>query len=109
MLEFLTDGAYDKETGLYYTHNGDPRCYYASDNLQSPLYRGLAPEDLIDISVLHQLHFHSTTQRGVVFHLIGALSEFGKLGVVCIDESIPQARQAYEQTVTILNAEAQSV
>jgi hypothetical protein len=108
MLEFLTDGAYDNETGLYYTPSGHPRFYYASDNLQSPLYRGLAPEDLIDISVLHQLHFHSATQRGVVFHLIGALSEFGKLGVVCIDESIPQACQAYEDTVTILNAEAQA-
>lgn len=108
MLEFLTDGAYDSETGLYYTASGHPRFYYASDNLQSPLYRGLAPEDLIDISVLHQLHFHSATQRGVVFHLIGALSEFGKLGVVCIDESIPQACQAYEDTVTILNAEAQA-
>ncbi|MDH3602317.1 MAG: peptide ligase PGM1-related protein [Candidatus Tectomicrobia bacterium] len=109
MLEFLTDGAYDKETGLYYTPSGQPRFYYASDNLQSPLYRGLAPEDLIDISVVHQLHFQSTTQRGVVFHLIGALSEFGKLGVVCIDESVSQACQAYEETVAILNAEAQSV
>ena len=109
MLEFLTDGTYDKETGLYYTPSGHPRFYYASDNLQSPLYRGLAPEDLIDISVMHQLHFHSATQRGVVFHLIGALSEFGKLGVVCIDESITQACQAYDETVTILNAEAQGV
>jgi PGM1 C-terminal domain len=109
MLEFLTDGRYDKETGLYYTPNGNPRFYYASDNLQSPSYRGLMPEDLIDISVLHQLHFHGATQRGIVFHLIGALSEFGKLGVVCIDESIPQARQAYEKTVNILDVEAQKV
>jgi hypothetical protein len=109
MLEFLTDGTYDKETGLYYTPGGHPRFYYASDNLQSPLYRGLAPEDLIDISVAHQLHFHSATQRGIVFHLIGALSEFGKLGVVCIDKGIPKARQAYDETVAILNAEAQGV
>jgi hypothetical protein len=69
----------------------------------------LAPEDLIDISVVHQLHFHSTTQRGVVFHLIGALSEFGKLGVVCIDESMPQAYRRYEETVSILDTEAQAV
>ena len=109
MLEFLTDGAYDKETGLYYTPSGSPRFYYASDNLQSSLYRGLSAEDLIDISVIHQLHFHGATQRGTVFHLIGALSEFGKLGVVCIDESIPQARQAYDKTVNILTAEAHGI
>lgn len=107
MLEFLTDGTYDPTTGLYHTPNGQPRFYYASDNLQSPSYRGLTPEDLIDIAVTHQLHFHSATQRGVVFHLIGALSEFGKLGVVCIDDSIQAARQAYDTTVRILDKEAQ--
>lgn len=107
MLEFLTDGAYDPTTGLYHTPNGQPRFYYASDNLQSPSYRGLAPEDLINIAVTHQLHFHSATQRGVVFHLIGALSEFGKLGVVCIDDSIQHAQQAYDETVKILDKEAQ--
>jgi hypothetical protein len=107
MLEFLTDGTYDPSTGLYYTPNGQPRFYYASDNLQSPSYRGLMPEDLIDIAVTHQLHFHSATQRGVVFHLIGALSEFGKLGVVCIDDSLQEACQAYDATVRILDQEVQ--
>jgi hypothetical protein len=106
MLEFLTDGEYDAATGLYRTPGGQPRFYYASDNLQNPSYRGLSPEDLIDISVRHQLHFHSATQRGVVFHLIGALSEFGKLGVVCIDDSIDNARKVYNDTVRLLNQEA---
>jgi len=109
VLEFLTDGSYDPKTGLYLMPSGSPRFYYASDNVQSPLYQGLSPEDLIDISVMHQLHFHSTTQRGVVFHLIGALSEFGKLGLVCIAESAEQARVIYNDTVRILNQEAQHV
>ena len=109
MLQFLTDGDYDPQTGLYLTPSGDPRYYYASDNLQSDAYQGLSPEDLIDISVMHQLHFHSTSQCGVVFHLISALSEFGKLGVVCIAESAKQARVIYNDTVRILNQEAQRV
>jgi hypothetical protein len=109
MLEFLTDGSYDAHTGLYLMPNGAPRFYYASDNLQNPLYQGLSPEDLIDISVMHQLHFHSTTQCGVVFHLISALSEFGKLGVVCIAESSKQAHVIYNDTVRILNHEAQNI
>ena len=109
VLEFLTDGRYDSETGLYLMPSGAPRFYYASDNLQSPLYQGLSPEDLIDISVMNQLHFHSTTQCGVVFHLIGALSEFGKLGVVCIAASAEQASAIYKDTVQILDQEAQNV
>jgi len=107
MLQFLTDGDYDPQTGLYLTPSGDPRYYYASDNLQSDAYQGLSPEDLIDIAVMHQLHFHSTSQCGVVFHLISALSEFGKLGVVCIAESPKQACVIYDDTVRILDQETQ--
>jgi hypothetical protein len=42
----------------------------------------LTPDDLIDIAVMNGLHFHSATQEGVAFHLLGALSEFGKLGLL---------------------------
>ena len=41
MLQFLTDGRYATETGESLTPAGHPRWYYASDNLESPRYRGL--------------------------------------------------------------------
>jgi hypothetical protein len=41
MLQFLTDGRYDPDTGQFVTSTGRPRCYYASDNLESERYRGL--------------------------------------------------------------------
>ena len=106
MLQFLTDGTYDPETGLYYTPTGQRRFYLASDNLQSPAYQGLTPEDLIDIAVENDLHFHGATQEGVVFHLIGALSEFGKLGVLCIADSPAHARALYQETIDVLDREA---
>ena len=105
-LQFLTDGTFDQDTGVYYTPTGQPRYYYASDNLKSSHYRGLLPEDLIDIAVERKLHFHGTAQQGVVFHLIGALSEFGKLGVVCVADSIDNARDLYASTVRVLDEEA---
>jgi hypothetical protein len=105
MLQFLTDGRYDPATGQYLTVAGHPRYYYASDNLESINYRGLTPYDLVDISVMNGLHFHSATGEGVTFHLIGALSEFGKLGVVCIGETAARAEKLYRRTVDILDAE----
>ena len=65
-----------------------------------------AHQDLIDIAVHRKLHFHTTSQKGVVFHLIGALSEFGKLGVVCVSDSIDSARDLYASTVRVLDDEA---
>ncbi|MCB9488458.1 MAG: carboxylate-amine ligase [Deltaproteobacteria bacterium] len=104
-LQHLTDGEYDPDSGLYVTPRGQPRYYYASDNLQKASYKGLTPEDLIDISVQHQLHFHGATQQGVVFHLIGAFSEFGKIGVLCIGDSYQRAHEFYRETVSVLDRE----
>ncbi|CAM2068855.1 PGM1-C domain-containing protein [Sulfidibacter corallicola] len=108
MLQYLTDGEFDLASGLYLTPSGQPRYYYATDNLHDEAYIGLSPEDLIDISVCRRLHFHGATQQGVVFHLIGALSEFGKLGAVCIAENPSRAFQLYHHTVDTLQSEGRS-
>lgn len=108
MLQYLTDGAYDTATGLFNTPDGEPRYYYATDNLESERYRGLLPEDLIDIAVRNGIHFHGATQTGVVFHLIGALSQFGKLGAVCVGKSPEDAEQLYNAMVAILDRECGS-
>jgi hypothetical protein len=105
MLQFLTDGHFDADTGKFLTPAGQPRCYYASDNLESERYRGLTPYDLVDIAVVNGLHFHAATGEGVAFHLIGALSEFGKLGVVCIAQTHEGANSLYRKTVEVLDRE----
>jgi hypothetical protein len=107
ILRFLTDGTYDPEDGTYCTPTAKPCYYYASDNLQSPAYKGLTPDDLVDIAVNNGLHFDGASQQGVVFHLIGALSQYGKLGTVCIGDSHESARKFYRDTVAVLDREAQ--
>ncbi|MDH3714570.1 MAG: peptide ligase PGM1-related protein [Gammaproteobacteria bacterium] len=109
MLQFLTDGTYDEATGLFFTHAGQPRFYYASDNLKHENYKRLAPDDLMDIAVEHGLHFSAATQQGVFFHLIGALSGYGKLGLVCVAASRAAATELYQNTVRVLNEETRDV
>jgi hypothetical protein len=104
-LKFLTAGQYNLEDGLFYAPSGRPKYYFATDTLQEERYVGLRAEDLVDISVYHGLHFHGPSERGVVFHLIGALSEFGKLGVVAIGDNPQQARFLYKQTIQVLDEE----
>ncbi len=105
MLQFLTDGQFDSARGEFLIPSGASRCYYASDNLEAPAYRGLAPADLLDIAALNGLHFNGATQQGVVFHLIGALSEFGKLGIVCVAPSRDEADRLYQNAVAVLDRE----
>jgi hypothetical protein len=105
MLEFLTDGVYDAEKGIYFTATGQQRFYFSSDNLKSEKYIGTTPHDLIDIAMLHDLHYDGALQEGVMFHLIGALSQFGKLGVVCVGSSRERVQMYYDRTIEVLDLE----
>ncbi len=107
-LKFLTHGEYNLEDGMYYTGTGQPRYYYATDNLHSDAYKGLTPEDLMDIALCEGLHFHGGTQEGMVFHLIGALSEYGKLGMVAIGSTPERAESYYYTTLEALDRVTQS-
>ena len=108
-LRFLTDGSYNAETGEFHAQNGQTKCYFASDTLQSPHFAGLMPEDLIDIALYNDLHFHLNTERGTVFHLMGALSEFGKLGMLCIGDNLQQATFLYKNASKVLHKEAAKI
>jgi hypothetical protein len=106
MLQFLTAGSIDEETGQFHTPLGQERCYRATDNLVDDRLRRLIPEDLMDILVERNLHFAQTTQKGVVFSLISALSEHGKLGLVAISDTPEGADALYEKTVAVVLEEA---
>ncbi|NER79857.1 MAG: carboxylate-amine ligase [Leptolyngbya sp. SIO1D8] len=102
-LKLLTDGQYRKEDGLFYTRQGQAKFYRASDNLQRPAYQGLLPSDLMDIIVSDRLHFNSIEGVGAAFHLMGCLSEYGKLGLTSIGNTPEQAHQIYDQVVASLD------
>jgi hypothetical protein len=104
-LQFLTGGGLDKESGEFVTPGGQRKYYFATDHLKSPTYEGLLPEDFLEILTSCGLHFQPSTETGVLFHMIGAVSQFGKLGLTCIGNSPQEADELYVRTVEILNRE----
>jgi hypothetical protein len=108
-LKFLTNGSYDYQTGLFFCQQDKAKYYIASDNLQKPQYRGLLPNDLMDIIAKHKIHFDSSTKTGTVFHLMGALSEFGKLGLTSIGNSWQEAGAIYAKVEQVLDQETDSI
>ncbi|BAS56009.1 MULTISPECIES: peptide ligase PGM1-related protein [Leptolyngbya] len=107
-LKFLTNGRYDLSSGLFYSQQGRPKYYMATDNLQKSQYRGLLPNDLMDIIAYHELHFDTSTETGTVFHLMGCLSEFGKLGLTSIGNSPQQAEDLYRRVVKAIDDETKT-
>lgn len=104
-LQFLTGGTLDPETGNFISLSGRPKYYVATDNLKAETYRGVLPEDLIDIVTDNGLHYSHRTESGVLFHLIGALSEYGKLGLTVIASSPEEVQELYARTLDVLARE----
>jgi hypothetical protein len=104
-LQFLTGGALDESAGLFRSPSGHVKYYRATDNLKSESYRGLLPEDLIEILTINRLHYSHATESGVLFHLIGALSQHGKLGMTAIANSRAEVENIYQHTLAVLDRE----
>ena len=108
-LQFLTDGTYDTETGIFTAPNGQQKFFVASDHVESPRYRTLTPDDLFDIVVWHNLHFDQTRQTGVVFHMMSALGELGRTGLTAVGNSHEDAKATYNRAIAVLDEETRSV
>src|SRR6266567_3990702 len=106
-LQFLTDGTYDPEAAIFTAPNGKQKFFVASDHVESPLYRTLTPDDLFDIVVRHGLHFGQTRQTGVVFHMMSALGELGRMGLTAVGNSHEEAKATYTRALAVLDQEAQ--
>lgn len=108
-LEFLTGGHLDSDSGLFLAPDGTEKFYNATDNLKSADYRGLLPEDLFRIMTSSGLGYRHSTGTGVLFYMIGALSQYGKLGMTCIGNSAEEAQGLFERTVALLDRESKGI
>jgi hypothetical protein len=102
-LEQLTGGRYDRRSGEFRTAAGRPCHYVASDNICHPAYTNLEPEQVLEAVRGGGLHFDPEAERGVVFHLLGALPAFGKLGATAIGRTPDEAKLLFRRTITILD------
>jgi PGM1 C-terminal domain len=107
-LQFLTDGTYDPESGLFTAPSGKQKFFVASDHVENHAYRTLTADDLFDLAVRTGLHFDQSRQTGVVFHMMSALGEYGRTGLTAVEESSESAYALYERAVATLDEEAQA-
>ncbi|KMO73201.1 hypothetical protein BST22_02425 [Mycolicibacterium chubuense] len=107
-LQFLTDGSYDGERGVFVTPHGSPKYLVATDHLEDERLKALTSVDLFDIVVTHGLHFDQARRTGVVFHMISCLTELGRLGMTAVGDSPEEARSIYQRAEAVLFEESEA-
>jgi hypothetical protein len=102
-LEVMTNGSYDPASGQFITQSGRVRTYSSTDNRKHPNYRRLSADDFMDLMVTNHINYDSVTETGAVFHMLGALSQYGKFGMTCIGENLAEARHIDYTVTSLLN------
>jgi hypothetical protein len=107
-LQFLTDGRYDGERGVFVTPNGTPKHLVATDHFEDDRLKALTVADLFQVVVNHGLHFDQARRTGVVFHMLSCLTECGRVGLTAVGDTPEDAQRIYEEAQEVLLAEAQA-
>jgi hypothetical protein len=105
-LQFLTDGSYDGERGVFLTPSGSTKYLVATDHFEDDRLKALTVEDLFDIVVNEGLHFDQARRTGVVFHMINCLTECGRVGLTAVGDDPEDAQRIYEEIQAVLIREA---
>jgi hypothetical protein len=79
------------------------KCYVSTDNLKSHRLVGMAPDRVIQLLRRSGLAFDPRTMTGATLHLLGALREYGKMGLTCVGDSPEEAEERYREIVSILS------
>jgi hypothetical protein len=107
ILQFLTDGRYDADEGVFLTADGQQRFYVASDHVEDPSYRRFTTSSLLDVVSSRGLHFSQLDQTGVVMQMMSDVGEMGRLGVTAIGRSPEDARRIFDEFAAVLKQEAE--
>jgi PGM1 C-terminal domain len=105
-LQFLTDGTYDGERGVFLTPSGTPKYLVATDHFEDERLKVLTVTELFDAVVRHGLHFDQARRTGVVFHMISCLTECGRVGLTAVGDNPEEAQRIYEEAQSALLREA---
>jgi hypothetical protein len=98
-LELLSGGAYDPESATFRTASGAARHYVATDHLESPRLRTLGHTGLLALTALPRL---AADGCGIVFHMLSALDELGRVGLTAIGSTATDAQRRFEHAQALL-------
>jgi hypothetical protein len=106
LLEFLVHGSYDWENGCFRAPNGQTKYYIGDDHVEMDELKALTPYDVMDVTIRHRLHFDHTRQRGIVYQMLSAVTEQGRVGLTAVGDSPEDARELWQSIRQALETEA---
>ncbi len=106
ILEFLVHGEYDWENARFCSPGGQAKFYIGDDHVEFEALKALTPDDVLDITVRNGLHYDHTSQKGVVYQMLSAVTEQGRVGLTAVGDSHEEAEELWRKMRRCLKDEA---
>ncbi|HEY6797443.1 MAG TPA: peptide ligase PGM1-related protein, partial [Kineosporiaceae bacterium] len=103
LLEGLLAGRCEARDGRYLHPDGDERCYVASDRVHRPALEGRTAAEAITAVERSGLAFRPDSGTGVALFALGAVGEFGKLGILAVERSAAKAEELFDAALEALD------
>jgi hypothetical protein len=108
ILEFLVHGTYDWKQALFLSPSGQPKFYIGDDHAEAEILKALTPDDVLDATVREGLHFDQVHQTGIVYQMISAVTEQGRVGFTAVGDSHEEAHELWRRARRCLEEEAKA-
>jgi hypothetical protein len=106
ILEFLVQGTYDWENARFVSPSGQAKYYIGDDHVEFEALKALTPDDVLDITIRNGVHYDHSTQKGVVYQMLSAVTEQGRVGFTAVADSHEEAQEIWRRTRECLEREA---
>jgi hypothetical protein len=108
ILEFLVHGSYDWKKARFVSPTGEAKFYIGDDHVEAEGLKALTPDEVLDVIVREGLHFDQTHQTGIVFQMLSAVTEQGRVGFTAVGNSADEAEELWKRARQVLLAEAET-
>ena len=68
--------------------------------------KALTPDDVLDITARSSLHYDHRSQKGIVYQMLSAVTEQGRVGFTAVADSPEEAEEIWQRMRACLEEEA---
>ncbi|MBL6989550.1 MAG: hypothetical protein ISR65_07220 [Bacteriovoracaceae bacterium] len=101
--KFLTNSNYDENSGKLKAQDGSSVFYMSNDNILNSSLKGTKIDTFLAFMQHQGVLFDKSKNTGVVFHLLGALHDHGKIGYTAIGTTQASAHHIFDKTLKLVN------
>lgn len=102
IASYMTGAKYYAKTGILKTSQSSI-FYKAMDFIQSEKYKGIKPNEIIELVSRSRISFSKNLKKGILIYMPGMIEKYGRFGAICIGHSSEESERYFKRLIRLIN------